>query len=150
MLYKRVDKHFGDVLNPSAEHTAVIKEVWKACEAEMQRLTAAWKGLIEKCYPVRPFFFLSFSLLVPVSCPFWVADEGGVACRTRRADSSSHGTTFMTTSSKYRPEGPGKFFSVCVCVWPVCVFPSVYPLSCSECITRPPFGNRSLQEWEEL
>lgn len=57
VLYKRVDKHFGDVLNPSAEHTAVIKEVWKACEDEVQRLTSAWKSLIEKCYPVRlPFF----------------------------------------------------------------------------------------------
>jgi hypothetical protein len=52
-LYKRVDKHFGDVSSPSAEHTAVLKTVWKACEDELQRLTAAWKGLIDKCYPVR-------------------------------------------------------------------------------------------------
>ncbi|KAL8293183.1 hypothetical protein RQP46_000877 [Phenoliferia psychrophenolica] len=50
-LYKRVDKHFGDVTNPSAEHAAVIKEVWKACEGEVQRLTSAWKGLIDRCYP---------------------------------------------------------------------------------------------------
>ncbi|KAK4704899.1 exocyst complex component 1, partial [Phenoliferia sp. Uapishka_3] len=50
-LYKRVDKHFGDVLNPSAEHSAVIKEVWKACEVEVQRLTSAWKSLMERCYP---------------------------------------------------------------------------------------------------
>ena len=51
-LYKRVDKHFGDVTNPSAEHAAVIKEVWKSCEGEVQRLTGAWKSLIDKCYPV--------------------------------------------------------------------------------------------------
>ncbi|KAI5474704.1 Exocyst complex, component Exoc1 [Pseudohyphozyma bogoriensis] len=50
-LYKRVDKHFGDVENPSAEHAVVIKTVWKACEEEMLRLTATWKGLIDKCYP---------------------------------------------------------------------------------------------------
>ncbi|KAM0753811.1 hypothetical protein T439DRAFT_285041 [Meredithblackwellia eburnea MCA 4105] len=51
-LYKRVDKHFGDVLNPAAEHSAVLKEVWKACETEVQRLVANWKSLVEKCYPV--------------------------------------------------------------------------------------------------
>jgi exocyst complex component 1 len=55
-LYKRVDKHFGDasVTNPSAEHVIVLKAVWTACENEMQRLTSVWRGLIEKCYPVRP------------------------------------------------------------------------------------------------
>lgn len=55
VLYKRVDKHFGDVLNPSAEHADVIKTVWKACEVEVLRLEAAWRGLIEKCYPVSLF-----------------------------------------------------------------------------------------------
>lgn len=53
MLYKRVDKHFGDISNPSAEHADVIKTVWKACEDEMQRLTLSWKVLVNKCYPVR-------------------------------------------------------------------------------------------------
>lgn len=54
-LYKRVDKHFGgDFANQAADqHTDVLKTVWKACEEEVVRLFAAWKGLIAKCYPVR-------------------------------------------------------------------------------------------------
>lgn len=60
VLYKRVDKHFGDVLNPSAEHADVIKTVWKACEDEVLRLTKVWKGLIEKCYPVGSSLFFFF------------------------------------------------------------------------------------------
>lgn len=55
-LYKRVDKHFGDVLNPSAEHADVIKTVWKACEEETVKMFAKWRSLIERCYPVRPRF----------------------------------------------------------------------------------------------
>jgi hypothetical protein len=52
-LYKRVDKHFGgEVSNQAADHTDVLKTVWKACEEEMVRLVTAWKGLIAKCYPV--------------------------------------------------------------------------------------------------
>ncbi|GAA5951609.1 hypothetical protein JCM8115_005195 [Rhodotorula mucilaginosa] len=51
-LYKRVDKHFGgEVSNQAADHTDVLKTVWKACEEEMVRLVTAWKGLIAKCYP---------------------------------------------------------------------------------------------------
>lgn len=49
-LYKRVDKHFGDVSTTGP--VLVLKTVWGATEEEMQRLTTAWKGLIEKCYPV--------------------------------------------------------------------------------------------------
>lgn len=52
-LYKRVDKHFGaDISSPAAEHTDVLKTVWKACEDELSRLTTNWKGLVQKCYPV--------------------------------------------------------------------------------------------------
>lgn len=60
-LYKRVDKHFGsDGAGPhAAEHVEVLKTVWKACEDETVRLVTAWKGLISKCYPVRPFLRLS-------------------------------------------------------------------------------------------
>ncbi|GAA5888974.1 hypothetical protein JCM5296_002762 [Sporobolomyces johnsonii] len=51
-LYKRVDKHFGnDIASPSAEHTDVLKTVWKACEDELGRLIGNWKGLVAKCYP---------------------------------------------------------------------------------------------------
>ncbi|GAA5919946.1 hypothetical protein JCM1841_000062 [Sporobolomyces salmonicolor] len=51
-LYKRVDKHFGnDIASPSAEHTDVLKTVWKACEDELGRLVGNWKGLVAKCYP---------------------------------------------------------------------------------------------------
>ena len=52
-LYKRVDKHFGaDISSPSAEHTDVLKTVWKACEEELTRLTTNWRTLVQKCYPV--------------------------------------------------------------------------------------------------
>lgn len=65
-LYKRVDKHFGgDVANPAAEQNEVLKTVWKATEDEMARLVGQWKGLVAKCYPVRPLsslLFLPFSL----------------------------------------------------------------------------------------
>ncbi|GAA5845649.1 hypothetical protein JCM5353_001250 [Sporobolomyces roseus] len=51
-LYKRVDKHFGaDISSPAAEHTDVLRTVWKACEDELARLTTNWKGLVQKCYP---------------------------------------------------------------------------------------------------
>ncbi|GAA5882579.1 hypothetical protein JCM16303_002054 [Sporobolomyces ruberrimus] len=51
-LYKRVDKHFGaDISSPSAEHTDVLKTVWKACEDELTRLTTNWRNLVQKCYP---------------------------------------------------------------------------------------------------
>ncbi|GAA5947406.1 hypothetical protein JCM3765_001664 [Sporobolomyces pararoseus] len=51
-LYKRVDKHFGaDISSPSAEHTDVLKTVWKACEDELTRLTTNWRTLVQKCYP---------------------------------------------------------------------------------------------------
>ncbi|GAA6011560.1 hypothetical protein JCM11491_004688 [Sporobolomyces phaffii] len=51
-LYKRVDKHFGaDISSPSAEHTDVLKTVWKACEDELTRLTSTWRSLVQKCYP---------------------------------------------------------------------------------------------------
>ncbi|GAA5834785.1 hypothetical protein JCM3766R1_003238 [Sporobolomyces carnicolor] len=51
-LYKRVDKHFGaDISSPSAEHTDVLKTVWKACEEELTRLTTNWRTLVQKCYP---------------------------------------------------------------------------------------------------
>lgn len=54
-LYKRVDKHFGiDVANQAAEHTDVLKTVWKACEDEVTKTVAEWKSLVAKCYPVRP------------------------------------------------------------------------------------------------
>ncbi|KAJ8295628.1 Exocyst complex component 1 [Rhodotorula toruloides] len=51
-LYKRVDKHFGvDVANQAAEHTDVLKTVWKACEDEVTKTIAEWKSLVAKCYP---------------------------------------------------------------------------------------------------
>ncbi|GAA5862901.1 hypothetical protein JCM3774_006681 [Rhodotorula dairenensis] len=54
-LYKRVDKHFGgEFANQAfaaADHSDVLKTVWKACEEEVVRLFTAWKGLIAKCYP---------------------------------------------------------------------------------------------------
>ncbi|BGP68575.1 hypothetical protein NBRC10513v2_001910 [Rhodotorula toruloides] len=51
-LYKRVDKHFGvDVANQAAEHTDVLKTVWKACEDEVTKTIAEWKNLVAKCYP---------------------------------------------------------------------------------------------------
>ncbi|GAA5999358.1 uncharacterized protein JCM10292_001230 [Rhodotorula paludigena] len=51
-LYKRVDKHFGgEVANQAAEHTDVLKTVWKACEDEVTRLVSNWKALVAKCYP---------------------------------------------------------------------------------------------------
>lgn len=54
-LYKRVDKHFGiDVANQAAEHTDVLKTVWKACEDELTKTVSDWKSLVAKCYPVRP------------------------------------------------------------------------------------------------
>ncbi|BGP23018.1 exocyst complex, component Exoc1 [Rhodotorula toruloides] len=51
-LYKRVDKHFGvDVANQAAEHTDVLKTVWKACEDEVTKTIVEWKSLVAKCYP---------------------------------------------------------------------------------------------------
>lgn len=49
-LSKRVEKHFIDITNPSAENAVVVGNVWNACEAEVGRLAALWKGLLERCY----------------------------------------------------------------------------------------------------
>jgi exocyst complex component 1 len=50
-LSKRVDKHFNDVSNPSAENAQVLENVWKACADDLHRLTRHWAELVEKCYP---------------------------------------------------------------------------------------------------
>ncbi|SCV68918.1 BQ2448_1938 [Microbotryum intermedium] len=50
-LYKRVDKHFGvEVSHQAAQHSEVLKTVWKACEEEMLRMSGAWRALLERCY----------------------------------------------------------------------------------------------------
>ncbi|EFP78831.2 hypothetical protein PGT21_032207 [Puccinia graminis f. sp. tritici] len=49
-LSKRVDKHFSDVANPSAENSVVMETVWSACEKELIRLIGDWQALLEKCY----------------------------------------------------------------------------------------------------
>lgn len=49
-LAKRVDKHFNDVTNPSAENAQVIATVWRACQDEASRLIRSWRGLTERCY----------------------------------------------------------------------------------------------------
>lgn len=71
VLYKRVDKHFGDVSisNPSAEHAVVIGTVWKAIEDEVVRLSEAWRGLIRGSYPVC--FHLSIIFTQEIECYSW-------------------------------------------------------------------------------
>ncbi|KDE03286.1 hypothetical protein MVLG_06216 [Microbotryum lychnidis-dioicae p1A1 Lamole] len=50
-LYKRVDKHFGgEVTHQAAQHSEVLKTVWKACEDEMLRMSGGWRALLERCY----------------------------------------------------------------------------------------------------
>ncbi|KAH8915864.1 hypothetical protein BT69DRAFT_1229374 [Atractiella rhizophila] len=50
-LSKRIDKHFGDISNPSAENSEAVRTVWKACEEEMTRLIKEWAALIVRCFP---------------------------------------------------------------------------------------------------
>ncbi|KAG0145820.1 hypothetical protein CROQUDRAFT_671528 [Cronartium quercuum f. sp. fusiforme G11] len=49
-LAKRVDKHFTDVANPSAENSVVMNTVWVACEAELGKWIEEWKDVLNKCY----------------------------------------------------------------------------------------------------
>ncbi|PLW50744.1 hypothetical protein PCASD_00689 [Puccinia coronata f. sp. avenae] len=49
-LSKRVDKHFSDLANPSAENSVVMATVWSACEKELIRLIGDWQALLTKCY----------------------------------------------------------------------------------------------------
>ncbi|KAH9450617.1 hypothetical protein H4Q26_015224 [Puccinia striiformis f. sp. tritici PST-130] len=53
-LSKRVDKHFSDVANPSADNSVVMETVWSACENELIRLIGDWQTLLEKCYANNP------------------------------------------------------------------------------------------------
>lgn len=52
-LSKRVDKHFTDLVNPSAENSVVMETVWNACQKELIRMIEDWQSLIEKCYGVN-------------------------------------------------------------------------------------------------
>lgn len=91
-LYKRVDKHFGgDVVHQAADHTDVLRTVWKACEDEMVRLVTAWKGLIAKCYPVS---------LRPYGCSRWLLTLHN--CRMRRAATSTLVAPRSTRSLRMR------------------------------------------------
>lgn len=49
-LSKRVEKHFIDITNPSAENAVVVGNVWKACEDEVVKSVASWRALTDKCY----------------------------------------------------------------------------------------------------
>lgn len=49
-LSKRVEKHFIDITNPSADNAVVVGNVWKACEDEVLKSVGSWKALTDKCY----------------------------------------------------------------------------------------------------
>lgn len=49
-LGKRVDKHFNDVSNPSAENRIVVTTVWSACENDFMVQTTRWANMVERCY----------------------------------------------------------------------------------------------------
>ena len=49
-LSKRVEKHFTDITNPSAENAEVLVTVWRACQDEALRLTTSWSSMLSKCY----------------------------------------------------------------------------------------------------
>jgi hypothetical protein len=46
-LYKRVEKHFAD---EDTNSTALLKDVWTACEQELVRCTERFSRLISQCY----------------------------------------------------------------------------------------------------
>ncbi|KAH8930559.1 hypothetical protein BT69DRAFT_521830 [Atractiella rhizophila] len=51
VLSKQIDKHFGDISNPSAESSRAAQAVWKVCEEEMTKLIKEWTTLICRCFP---------------------------------------------------------------------------------------------------